>query len=48
MIHYIGELLGGLGLFFVGMWLLSENLKALANPQLRRIAAYWVPNDYTA
>ena len=48
MIHYVGELLGGLGLFFVGMWLLSENLKALANPQLRRIAAYWVPNDYTA
>ena len=32
----------------MGIWLLSENLKASANPRLRRIAAYWVPNHHTA
>ena len=30
------------------MWLLTENLKGLANRRLRRIVADWVPNRYAA
>ena len=41
-------ILGGLGLFFAGMWLLSENLKALAVFRLRMFAASWIPNRYAA
>ncbi len=48
MIQAIGELFGGLGLFFVGMWLLSESLKRVATHRLRIIASYWVPNRYAA
>ena len=39
MIALLGGVLGGLGLFFVGMWLLSENLKAMSSRRLRVIAA---------
>ena len=48
MIEALGGLLGGLGMFFVGMWLLSESLKRLATRRLRVIAANWVPNRYAA
>ena len=39
---------GGLGLFIVGMWLLTENLKALASRRLRRTAARWTANRFSA
>ena len=48
MLETLGGLLGGLGLFFVGMWLLTENLKGLTNRRLRMIVADWVPNRYAA
>ena len=48
MINHLGELLGGLGLFFVGMWLLTDNLKALTTRRVRRIAVNWAPNRYAA
>ena len=48
MFEIVGGILGGLGLFFVGMWLLSENLKLLAGRRLRTIAASWVPNRFAA
>ncbi len=48
MIALLGGVLGGLGLFFVGMWLLSENLKAMSSRRLRVIAANWTPNRFIA
>ena len=39
---------GGLGLFIVGMWLLTENLKALASRRLRRTATRWTANCFSA
>ena len=35
-------------MFFVGMWFLSENLKALTTRRLRRLVSDWVPNRYAA
>ena len=48
MIEVIGGVAGGLGIFFVGMWLLTENLKALATRRLRLIASRWTGNPTTA
>ena len=39
---------GGLGLFIVGMWFLTENLKALATRRLRRTAGRWTGNRFLA
>ncbi|MCY4548940.1 MAG: Na/Pi symporter [Defluviicoccus sp.] len=39
---------GGLGLFIFGMWLLTENLKALATRRLRTTAARWTGNRFSA
>ena len=39
---------GGLGLFIVGMWLLTENLKALATRRLRRTAGRWTGHRFSA
>ena len=39
---------GGLGLFIVGMWLLTENLKALVTRRLRRTAGRWTGNRFSA
>ena len=39
---------GGLGLFIVGMWLLTENLKALASRRLRRTATRWTAHRLSA
>ena len=39
---------GGLGLFIVGMWLLTENLKALASRRLRRTATRWTESRLSA
>ena len=40
--------IGGLGLFMVGMWILTDNLKALASRRLRRTAARWTANRFSA
>ena len=48
MIDLVGGMIGGLGLFIVGMWLLTENLKALASRRLRRIAGRWTTNRFSA
>ena len=48
MLEAFGGLLGGLGLFFVGMRMLTENLKVLTTRRVRRIAVSWVPNRYAA
>ena len=48
MIEIIGGMVGGLGLFFVGMWFLTENLKALASRRLRMIAYRWTGNRFAA
>ena len=39
---------GGLGLFIVGMWFLTENLKTLASRRLRRSANRWTGNRFSA
>ena len=39
---------GGLGLFIVGMWLLTENLKAFATRRLRRTAGRWTGRRFSA
>ena len=39
---------GGLGLFIVGMWLLTENLKAFATRRLRRTAGRWTGHRFSA
>ncbi len=48
MIELIGGMVGGLGIFFVGMWLLTENLKALATRRIRVIANRWTGNQMAA
>ena len=40
----LGNVVGALGLFFAGMWFLTENLKTLANRRLRMMAARWTGN----
>ena len=44
MIEILGGLVGALGLFFAGMWFLTENLKTLTNRRLRMMAARWTGN----
>ena len=48
MIELFGGIFGGLGIFAVGMWLLTENLKQLASRRLRRTAHRWTENRFTA
>ena len=47
MTEALGGILGGLGLFFVGTLLLSENLNALTSRRLRLTAASLVSNRFT-
>ena len=48
MIELFGGITGGLGLFFLGMWFLTENLKTLASRRLRKSASRWTANRYSA
>ena len=48
MTELFAGITGGLGLFIVGMWLLTENLKTLASRRLRRIAGRWTANRFSA
>ena len=47
MLEVIGGILGGVGLLFFGMWLLSENLKTLVGPRLRMLAARLADNRFS-
>ena len=44
----LAGVVGGLGLFVVGMWLLTENLKNLASRRLRNFAHRWTGNRFAA
>ena len=44
MLLVLGSVLGGLGLFFVGLKLLTENLKLLSGRRLREKVAVWTRN----
>ena len=44
----LAGVVGGLGLFIVGMWLLTENLKKLARRRRRRMAHRWTGNPFAA
>jgi len=40
-IELLGALFGGIGLFLLGMWLMTEGLKAAAGDALRRTLQTW-------
>ena len=44
----LAGVVGGLGLFLVGMWFLTENLKKLASRRLRQSAHRWTGNPFAA
>ena len=44
----ISGIVGGLGLFMFGLWVLTENLKTLAGRSLRRTVHRWTANPLTA
>ena len=44
----VGWMVGGLGLFIFGMWLLTENLKTIASRGLRRRVHRWTASPLTA
>ena len=48
MTDLLAGLAGGLGLFVAGMWLLTENLKTMANYRLRQAVRQWTSNRYSA
>ena len=48
MTELFAGVIAGLGLFVAGMWLLTENLKALASRRLRGLAARWTANPASA
>ena len=48
MIETLAGILGGFGLFAVGLSMLSENLKAIADRRLRLIAKRWTGNRLSA
>ncbi|MDE2787440.1 MAG: Na/Pi symporter [Chloroflexota bacterium] len=48
MIAVLGGILGGVGLLFFGMWLLSENLKTVVGPRLRVLASRLADNRFAA
>ena len=48
MVEVFAGILGGVGLLFFGMWMLSENLKVLVGPRLRMLASRLADNRFTA
>ena len=48
MLELIGGVAGALGLFVVGMWFLTENLKKLASRRIRQAAHRWTANRFKA
>ena len=48
MIATFGGIIGGIGLLFFGMWLLSESMKAVAGPRIRILAGHLTNNRFAA
>ena len=48
MLNLLAGVAGGFGLFILGMWFLTENLKKLASRRLRLNAQRWTENRHTA
>ena len=48
MLELIAGVVGALGLFIVGMWFLTENLKKLASRRIRQAAHRWTANRFKA
>src|SRR5690606_11565440 len=48
MIGIVGTVIGGIGLFLLGMILMTDGLKALAGDALRSILARFTTNRYSA
>ena len=48
MIEVLAGMVGGVGLFIVGMWLLTENMKTMVNRRLRMAASRWTSNRISA
>ena len=46
MITVLGGMIGGIGILFFGMWLLSENLKTVAGPRLRVLVGRLTGNRF--
>ena len=42
--EYVATVLGGVGLFLLGMWLITEGLKVAAGASLERLLASWTRN----
>ena len=41
MLNMLGSLIGGLGLFMLGMWLMTDGLKQIAGDKLNQILQSW-------
>jgi len=48
MFHSLAGIVGGLGLFFAGVWFLTENLKSLSGRRIRRVIINWTRNRWMA
>lgn len=46
MVTVLGGMIGGIGMLFFGMWLLSENLKTVAGPRLRVLVSRLTGNRF--
>ena len=46
MVGLFGGMIGGIGLLFFGMWLLSENMKSVAGPRVRILARRLTSNRF--
>ena len=48
MVSTVGGIIGGIGMLFFGMWLLSENLKTLAGPRVRQAVGRLTGNRFAS
>ena len=46
MVSIVGGMIGGIGMLFFGMWLLSENLKTLTGPRIRSLVGRLAGNRF--
>ena len=46
MVSTVGGMIGGIGMLFFGMWLLSENLKTMAGPRIREAVGRLTGNRF--
>ena len=48
MITVLGGMIGGIGMLFFGMWLLSENLKTVAGPRIRILVSQYTTTRFAS